>query len=247
MRLALQLRPFLRRAVLVLLAWAAVSLFFTGVLVLSDLGRKPLGFALYANALHFALWALALPILSKCSRMLALDGANRIRNGALVLAVIVALATAVMLIQWAILYRTFFPYRSDYPTFKAFLQSETVRFLPFDILIGMAMATALEGWRGWRRYQAERIRTADLERQLAVSRLDALRMQLHPHFLFNTLHTIAGLIAERPASARRMVIALGDLLRLTLKDTSNSMRSLAKELEFADLYLGIENFDSVSV
>ena len=240
MRLAPQQQVFLRRAAGVLLAWAGASLFFTGVLVLSELGHKPLGFALYANALHFALWALALPVLSKCNRRLPLDGAHRIRNGALLLAVIVALAAVIMLTQWAILFWTFFPYRSDYPTFKAFLQTETVRFLPFDILIGMVMATALEGWRGWRRYQAERIRTADLERQLAVSRLDALRMQLHPHFLFNTLHTIAGLIAEQPANARRMVIALGDLLRLTLKGTSSSVRSLGKELEFADLYLGIE-------
>jgi LytS/YehU family sensor histidine kinase len=63
---------------------------------------------------------------------------------------------------------------------------------------------------------------------------------LHPHFLFNTLHTIAGLIVEQPPSARRMVIELGELLRLTLEDTGRPQRSLAEELEFADLYLGIE-------
>jgi LytS/YehU family sensor histidine kinase len=99
---------------------------------------------------------------------------------------------------------------------------------------------ALEGLRVWQSLQVERTRAAELERQLAVSRLDALRMQLHPHFLFNTLHTIAGLIVEQPPSARRMVIALGELLRLTLKDTGRPLRSLAEELEFADLYLGIE-------
>jgi sensor histidine kinase YesM len=65
-------------------------------------------------------------------------------------------------------------------------------------------------------------------------------MQLHPHFLFNTLHTIAGLTVEDPATARRMVIALGDLLRSTLKDTGDRMRTLAEELEYSDLYLGIE-------
>jgi two-component system, LytTR family, sensor kinase len=112
--------------------------------------------------------------------------------------------------------------------------------LPADILIGMVIVLALEGWRVWLDFQGERTRACDLERQLAVSRLDALRMQLHPHFLFNTLHTITGLIAEQPATARRMVISLGDLLRFTLNDTSGSFRSLAEELEFADLYLGIE-------
>jgi LytS/YehU family sensor histidine kinase len=104
----------------------------------------------------------------------------------------------------------------------------------------MVLVVALEGWRIWLDFQAERTRATELERQLAVARLDALRMQLHPHFLFNTLHTIAGLIVEQPPTARRMVVALGDLLRLTLKDTGVSVRSLAEELEFADLYLGIE-------
>ena len=104
----------------------------------------------------------------------------------------------------------------------------------------MVLVAALEGLRIWQSLQAERTRATELERQLAVSRLDALRMQLHPHFLFNTLHAIAGLIVEQPPTARRMVIALGDLLRLTLKDTGSSIRSLAEELEFADLYLGIE-------
>lgn len=56
----------------------------------------------------------------------------------------------------------------------------------------------------------------------------------------DTLHTITGLIVEQPPAARRMVIALGELLRLTLEDTGRPLRSLAEELEFADLYLGIE-------
>ena len=104
----------------------------------------------------------------------------------------------------------------------------------------MVLVAALEGLRIWQSLQAERTRATELERQLAVARLDALRMQLHPHFLFNTLHTIAGLIVEQPPSARRMVIALGELLRLTLEETGRPLRSLAEELEFADLYLGIE-------
>jgi LytS/YehU family sensor histidine kinase len=73
-----------------------------------------------------------------------------------------------------------------------------------------------------------------------VSRLDALRMQLHPHFLFNSLHTITSLIGDQPGTARRMVVALGDFLRSTLKDGSGPARSLAQELEFTDLYMRIE-------
>lgn len=224
---------------LVILGWAGATLFFTAVLMLSDLGGdKTFGFALYATAVHFALWIVALPLLSKCTHRFPLGRGKKVWNVGVLLASVAAFGSVVMLSQWAIVYSTFFPYRSS--SFWSFLRSGLVRFLPSDILIGMVLVLALEGWRVWLDFQAERTRATDLERQLAVSRLDALRMQLHPHFLFNTLHAIAGLIVEQPATARRMVIALGDLLRLTLKDTGSSVRSLAEELEFADLYLGIE-------
>jgi hypothetical protein len=197
----------------VILGWVAASLFFTAVLMISDLGgHKPFVFALYANAIHFALWALVLPLLSKCTLTFPLRPGKRVWN-AVVLLLVVAIAAALVMFS---------------------------QFLPGDILIGIALVLALEGWRVWLDFQAERTRAAELERQLAVSRLDALRMQLHPHFLFNTLHTVAGLIVEQPPTARRMVIALGDLLRLTLQESGDSVRSLAEELEFADLYLGIE-------
>jgi two-component system LytT family sensor kinase len=215
--------------------------FFTGVLLVGNIGdHKPPTFALYANAVHFALWTLLLPFLVSCARWFPLEGPNRLRNGAALLTIVAVLAVPVMATQWAILFFTYFPYHSADLTLWSFLKSESGRFLPVDVLIGIVLVVALEGLRIWHSLQTERTRAAELERQLAVSRLDALRMQLHPHFLFNTLHTIAGLIVEQPPSARRMVIALGELLRLTLEDTGRPLRSLAEELEFADLYLGIE-------
>jgi two-component system, LytTR family, sensor kinase len=232
----------LGRLKFVVLGWAAASLFFTAILLVSDI-HKPPAFALYANAVHFALWSLALPLLSKTTRRFSLGHGRKLWNGIVLLVSAAISGSVVMFVQWTFLYLTFFPYRSEYPTFRlflSFLHSELARFLPSDILIGIAILVALEGWRVWQDFQAERARAGELERQLAVSRLDALRMQLHPHFLFNTLHTIAGLIVEQPGTARRMVIALGDLLRITLNDASGSFRSLAEELEFADLYLGIE-------
>jgi two-component system, LytTR family, sensor kinase len=229
------------RLKLVILGWAAASLFATAVVMVSELGsHKPLGFVLYANAVEFAVWILALPFLSKCVSTFPLSRGRRAWNTLALLLIVAVLGAVVMLSHWAIIYSTYFPYLSTYPTFRSFLQSEAGRFLPGDILIAIVLVLAIEGRRVWLDFQAERTRTADLERQLAVARLDALRMQLHPHFLFNTLHAIAGLIVEQPPTARRMVMALGDLLRLTLKDTSSPVRSLAEELEFADLYLGIE-------
>lgn len=225
---------------LIILAWAGASVFFTAVLELSELGHKPLGFALYSNAVHFAFWGLTLPLMGKCIRLFPLKRPNRIRNGAVYLVLVAFLALAVSFAHWSVAFLTWFPYRSYDPTFSAVLRNEVFGLLPNEILIGIVLVTALKAWEVLKDLQAERTRSMDLERQLAVSRLEALRMQLHPHFLFNTLHAVAGLTIEDPTTARRMVIALGDLLRSTLKDTGGEMRTLAEELEYSDLYLGIE-------
>ena len=230
----------LDRLKFVILGWAAATVFFTAVLEISELGRKPLGFALYSNAVHFALWTLGLPLFTWSVRGFPLKSPRRIRNAGILLILIAVLAMLVNFTHWAIVFPTDFPYRSSHFTFEILFQSDLFRFLPNEILIGIVLVTAIEGWQVLKDLQAERMRAMDLERRLAVSRLEALRMQLHPHFLFNTLHTIAGLTVEDPATARRMVIALGDLLRSTLKDNGGRMRTLAEELEFSDLYLGIE-------
>ncbi len=235
-------KPMLRwtRLKLVILAWATASVFFTAVLELSELGHKPLGFALYSNAVHFAFWSLTLPLLGKCIRLFPLKKPDRIRNGVVCLLLVALLALFVSLAHWSVAFLTWFPYRAYDSTFSALLRNEVFGLLPNEILIGIVLITALEAWEVLKDLQAERTRSMDLERQLAVSRLEALRMQLHPHFLFNTLHAVAGLVVEDPPTARRMVIALGDLLRNTLRDSGGQMRTLAEELEYSDLYLGIE-------
>src|SRR5579883_2467324 len=81
------------------------------------------------------------------------------------------------------------------------------------------------------RWQSEQLRAAQLEAQLARAELAALRMQLEPHFLFNTLNGIHTLILEEPVLARRMLVHLSDLLRSTLSASAEAKVSLAEELE----------------
>ena len=80
-----------------LMGWALASLFFTAVLLMGNIGdHKPPVFALYANAVHFALWTLLLPFLAWCARWFPLEGPNRLRNGAALLMIVAALAVPVM-------------------------------------------------------------------------------------------------------------------------------------------------------
>ena len=86
-----------------------------------------------------------------------------------------------------------------------------------------------------RRLQAE---AARLHAQLADARLNALRTQLNPHFLFNTLNAISTLVEEDPGGVRRMIARLGDLLRHTLEGDEQEI-PLARELEMLRRYLDI--------
>src|ERR1700733_3594022 len=99
----------LGRLKVVILGWAAASLFFTAVLEISELGHKPLGFALYSNAVHFALWTFALPLFRKCIRRFPLKDPKRIRNGGIRLILIAVLALLVDFTHWAIVFPTYFP------------------------------------------------------------------------------------------------------------------------------------------
>src|SRR5450432_2473432 len=92
----------------------------------------------------------------------------------------------------------------------------------------------------FRRYRSGRERTERLERHLAEARLEALQMQLQPHFLFNTLNAIASLIHVNPAQADKMVSRLGDLLRAALNHSHLHEVTLAEELAFLEKYLDIE-------
>jgi signal transduction histidine kinase len=83
-------------------------------------------------------------------------------------------------------------------------------------------------------------RTAELERLLSEARLNTLRSQLHPHFLFNTLNAISAHVERNPRVARRMLEQLGDLLRLSLEHAESQEIPLEQELAFLERYLALQ-------
>ncbi|HVW86903.1 MAG TPA: histidine kinase [Bryobacteraceae bacterium] len=90
------------------------------------------------------------------------------------------------------------------------------------------------------RYQSGVTKAAQLQTQLIQAQLQALKMQLHPHFLFNTLHTITALVHEDPDMAELTITRLSELLRLFLANSTVHEAPLSEELRILDLYLEIE-------
>lgn len=116
-----------------------------------------------------------------------------------------------------------------------------VAFLHFDpllywIIVGLAYLV-----QHYRESRERELRASQLETQLAEARIQALEAQLHPHFLFNALNTIAVLVrTERKAQAVRVVTGLGELLRRALDSAGSQVVPLKQELEFIRRYLEIE-------
>jgi two-component sensor histidine kinase len=92
----------------------------------------------------------------------------------------------------------------------------------------------------YKRYRNGLINAGRLQTELARAQLQALKMQLHPHFLFNTLHTITALVHEDPERAERTIARLSELLRLFLATSTIHEVPLSEELRILELYLEIE-------
>jgi signal transduction histidine kinase len=106
--------------------------------------------------------------------------------------------------------------------------------MTYLFVVGLAHALAYR-----RESEARALNSAQLETSLVEAQLQALQRQVHPHFLFNTLNTISGLMRSNVCAADKMIAQLGDLLRMTLH-TSGTHLSLKDELDVLQKYLEIE-------
>ncbi|HZR17585.1 MAG TPA: sensor histidine kinase [Verrucomicrobiae bacterium] len=110
----------------------------------------------------------------------------------------------------------------------------------FNLLIYWVIVAVSQAFGYYRKYRERELHASELEKHLVQAKLQALQMQLNPHFLFNTLHSISSLMHKDVEAADRMIMRLSDLLRAALDCADTQEVSLRKELELLELYLGIE-------
>jgi Histidine kinase len=109
-----------------------------------------------------------------------------------------------------------------------------------EIFIYIAIVVAAHGYEYLKRVRRQEAERYEYQQALATSELQALKMQLHPHFLFNTLHGIATLVDEDSTRAKAMIVKLSNLLRTALDRDSSDLIPLDSELKFAREYLDLE-------
>jgi signal transduction histidine kinase len=183
---------------------------------------------------QWSAWALLAPLVFLAARRLPIERPHRARNLALHGAVALAVtAMHITLFHWALATLGFPARRIALSTFA--LYQVHADLVTYGVLVGIHHA------REWYlRYRDREVRAAQMESRLAQARLEGLRMQLQPHFLFNTLHAISALMHRDVEAADRMLARLSDLLRLTLESAQTPEVPLRQELEFLDAYLEIQ-------
>ena len=122
----------------------------------------------------------------------------------------------------------------------AFVELVVYKFHIYFLIYWMILG-ATRAFDYYARYRESEVLASQLEARLAQAQLQALKNQLHPHFLFNTHHSIISLMLknENP-TAIKMLTRLSDLLRITLEKTDQQVGSLREELDALELYLGIQ-------
>lgn len=221
--------------------WSVLGLLFSTQLYLAERRLSPhpssWGQAIGAELPDWYLWGLLALIVRSLARRFRIDRENWERavpihfGAGLTLALLhLAFATAIQAVLRGAEPYPFLPKLVD--TFAASYH--------WNLLIYWAIVGLVHARDYARDAQEHRVRAAQLETGVAEARLQALTLQLRPHFLFNTLNAIAELIHEDPAAAERMVGRLADLLRRTLETGGSAEVPLATELELVDRYLDIQ-------
>jgi hypothetical protein len=224
--------------------WLAVGLITAAQVVggMAALGRQHDWTAvLLTTAAAWLIWAAATPLILSLSRRFPLTGAARWRNFAVHL--VAALAISVARIAWsAALESAFNPLDHADSSFRhEFLTMVYMQFHTGLIIYGATVAidNTIDSIRRLARRDAE---AARLVGELSKAQLDALRRQLEPHFLFNTLNGISGLVREkRNEDAVEMIAGLSGLLRRALEDSGRQLVPLAEEVSFLESYIALQS------
>jgi len=193
--------------------------------------------AILMNVMAYGAWALVLtPIIIAVCKYFPLER-NKFKR-----LVPIHLAAAFAIGSLDALLRTggWFVLRQADASFARTFTSEFLFITEMDIWNYWVVAAVCHGLLYYSRYLDREQKSLRLENQLVTTELQLLKMQLHPHFLFNTLHTISAMVHADPDRAEQMITQLGDLLRITLEGVDLEEVTVKRELEFLQRYLDIQ-------
>src|SRR6059036_1505671 len=234
-----------RRAAFLFGGWTLVSVIFAAVSFAAAIGEnnKEFGFvsALRLNLVQFYVWAILAPFVFRFSRRFPIEFRPlNLRNLLLYFPALISFAGIHQVIHLAVLWSITPRWRQKYPALIDCYRAYFAFGFYIDLIIALLIVIAVHALLYYQSFRASELAQSSLKTDLAQAQLRALKMQLHPHFLFNTLHSISSLVLEDPPKGNSMIARLGDFLRLTLENSDQQLVSLKEETEFLRCYLDIE-------
>src|SRR5215469_16279390 len=223
--------------------------FFSQAIVQKFLTREPTPWQHYLISwmVGVSLWALLTPFVLWLGHRFPIERRNWVRRLLLHLPISIVISFVQLFAESTILYHLHVFPKLMTGVIPTFVLLATLAFhqgiMTYFLLLGGQYGMDYYHKYLEREKQALRLElnTAQLEGQLAHAQLSALKMQLQPHFLFNTLNVIMVLVRQQKGKqAEEMLARLGDLLRCVLEDVDEQEVSLRRELEYLELYLSIE-------
>jgi len=228
------------RLLLIWGTWAVVAFFFASqVYTVYYNDANPISFrrAFLVQGLMCVLWALATPLVLWLARRIRIERNNWRRSALLHVVLSVAISVPMITIDYLI-------YMIQIGSGGNLTMLRTFKFVFYNLdrslLIYWLLVLISHAFNYYNSYRKGELKASQLRTQLVQAQLEALKMQLHPHFLFNTLHSISALLNQDVEAARRMISRLGDFLRLTLENAGTQEVTVQQELEFLNGYLEIE-------
>jgi sensor histidine kinase YesM len=227
------------------LVWTSLAFFFALRTYLGALqANAPVSWkaTLTGYLADFYLWGLVSPLIFKLARRFELRA--RLPRNLLIHTGLSVLFSFVVLSAAAPIFWYFgYPNLTRNPTLLTLVRNSafSVYYLHLGLTIYWATLIVAHASQYYRDLREGEARAGQLATQLAQAQLQALKMQIHPHFLFNTLNSIAALLHKDVETADRMIARLGDFLRLTLRRSDAQTVVFGQELEFLKCYLDIEH------
>lgn len=186
-------------------------------------------------------WVLITPLIIGLGRKYPIVGRPTVRGVIAHLAALCALNAASA--AWSTLLQMMFnPWRNaQWPTFWS-TWNVNIIFGALNCLVAYALILTITYLvESWRNVAREKMEAARLNEELSRAQLAALRRQVEPHFMFNTLHSIAGLVREdRNGAAISMIVGLSEFLRRATQDSHRPQVLLAEEVEYLQRYIDIQ-------
>ena len=169
-----------------------------------------------------------------------LAGRFQFETGKRALSLLVHLPCSVLFSLAYMILRAFVGHWQSEASFTEAFQPLLVKTWHFNLLIYWVIVAVSFAFGYYGKFRERELRAAELEKSLAQAKLHALQMQLNPHFLFNSLHSVSALMHQDVDAADRMVVRLSDLLRAALDNSGAQEVTLRNELKFLQSYLEIE-------